>query len=130
MWTSGPTTRTVYRCIARPGTLGCGSLTVVAEPLDVLVRDAVIHAVSGAARKRTLKRRCRVDEEQARAVRVLADAELAELPTDETAVRAAWDAASVEWRRVLVATALKKVVVQPATRYVFDPDRVELVWRS
>jgi site-specific DNA recombinase len=35
-----------YACIKRPGAAGCGATTIVAEPLDRLITDAVLHRLS------------------------------------------------------------------------------------
>jgi hypothetical protein len=64
-----------YACVARPGSPGCGKLTVTAAPLDELVRDAVIWAVSGPELAKTLAARRRGDAGETQAARELAAAE-------------------------------------------------------
>jgi site-specific DNA recombinase len=56
---------------------------------------------------------------------------LADLPRAEEALRAAWAAGSVDWRRVVLGTVLEAVVVGPAVRgrNRFDPHRIHPVWR-
>jgi DNA invertase Pin-like site-specific DNA recombinase len=64
-------------------------------------------------------------------------AELAELAPpveriDPNVARAAWPAMTLAEKRSLVAMFVDSVVVSPATRRGpgFDPDRVEIIWRS
>ncbi|WKZ82726.1 MAG: recombinase family protein [Acidimicrobiia bacterium] len=64
-----------YACVARPGGPGCGKLTVTAAPLDELVRDAVIFAVSGPELAKTLAARRRGDAGETQAARELTAAE-------------------------------------------------------
>lgn len=65
-----------YACVSRPGWSGCGKLTVTAAPLDELVRDAVIWAVTGPELAKTLAARRRGgDAGETQAARELADAE-------------------------------------------------------
>jgi site-specific DNA recombinase len=56
---------------------------------------------------------------------------LADLPRAEEALRAAWAAGSVDWRRVVLGAVLEAVVVGPAVRgrNRFDPHRIHPVWR-
>jgi DNA invertase Pin-like site-specific DNA recombinase len=64
-----------YACVSRPGRASCGNLAVVAEPVDDLVRDVVIHALAGPALTKARKARRSDDREQAAAARDLAAAE-------------------------------------------------------
>ena len=58
---------------------------------------------------------------------------LATLPADADALRAAWKAGDVEWKRALVRTVIDRIDIQPATKRgpKLDPDRVVpgIVWR-
>jgi site-specific DNA recombinase len=56
---------------------------------------------------------------------------LADLPRAEEALRAAWAAGSIDWRRVVLGAVLEAVVVRPAVRgrNRFDPHRIHPVWR-
>jgi DNA invertase Pin-like site-specific DNA recombinase len=57
---------------------------------------------------------------------------LADLPSGGEAVRAAWEAHQVDWRRRLVAVVLEAVIIGPETmrgRHTLDPSRVQLIWR-
>lgn len=47
------------------------------------------------------------------------------------AIRAAWDAADVGWRRSLLATVVDRVVIHPVGKggHVFRPEAVEVRWR-
>lgn len=164
-----------YACIRRPGHSGCGKTTVVAAPLDDLIRDAVINSLAGRHLAKARKQRASRDGEERAAARELADAErrleelagdfadgtigrrewlaarerlekriaeasrtldrnrgpLADLPSDADALREAWDAGTVEWRRAVVGTVIERVTVAPAARAraKFDPDRVDITWR-
>lgn len=64
-----------YACVSRPGQPGCGRLTVVAAPLDQLIRDTVIIALAGPELAKTLASHNGDDAAEAGAVRELADAE-------------------------------------------------------
>jgi DNA invertase Pin-like site-specific DNA recombinase len=61
MWTShkNESGRRVarYTCLKRPGAPGCGKIGVVAEPLDQLITDAVIHRLETPAMTRALTRK-------------------------------------------------------------------------
>jgi DNA invertase Pin-like site-specific DNA recombinase len=164
-----------YACVKGPGKPGCGALTVVAEPVDNLVRDIVLHALAGPALAHARKARRSDDRAQAAAARELSDAEerlqalaemfaggelsrreyaagrdkakeriiaatkvldaqhgiRADLPSNADAVRAKWDAASVEWRRALLGTVIESITIKPTVNTnVFDPERVEVVWNA
>jgi hypothetical protein len=57
---------------------------------------------------------------------------LADLLSGGEAVRAAWEAHQVDWRRRLVAVVLEAVIIGPETmrgRHTLDPSRVQLIWR-
>jgi DNA invertase Pin-like site-specific DNA recombinase len=163
-----------YACVKGPGKPGCGALTVVGEPLDELVRDMVVHALSGPALAKARKQRKSDDRAQAGAARDLADAEerletlaqdyaagdisrreytagrdtakeriaaatkildahhgiRADLPGDEDALRAAWEAGTNEWRRALITSVIESITVLPAKPSpVFDAERVEITWK-
>ena len=64
-----------YACVSRPGAPGCGNLTVTGEPLDTLVRDAVLQALAGPGLARARHQLAGDDEEQAKAARELEAAE-------------------------------------------------------
>ena len=53
------------------------------------------------------------------------------LPSGSGALRDAWDAGDVQWRRRLLGAVLERVVLHPAVRgrNTFDPDRLEYRWR-
>jgi hypothetical protein len=58
---------------------------------------------------------------------------LADIPADELALRARWDAADVDWRRSLLRAVVDRVVIAPATRRgrgVFELGRIDIVWRA
>jgi site-specific DNA recombinase len=57
---------------------------------------------------------------------------MATLPRGEEALRAAWEAGSIDWRRQLVAAVLERVTIDRAVRgrNRFDPRRLSLTWRE
>jgi len=165
-----------YACVSRPGQPGCGQLTVVAAPLDQLIRDAVILALTGPELAKTLAAHRGDDEAEAQAARDLADAEsrreetaamyaaaqitrrewstirqvtdqriadatrllnrrrgpLADLPVDQTALRQAWDTATIDWRRALIGAVIETLTVRPVDRptNTFDPTRIHITWAA
>ena len=91
-----------YACVSRPGRPGCGKLTVVAAPLDELIREAVIIAVAGPELAKTLAAHRGDDGEEAGAARDLADAESRR---DETAAMfAAAEITRREWLTIRQVT--------------------------
>jgi DNA invertase Pin-like site-specific DNA recombinase len=64
-----------YCCIKRPGAPGCGATTVVAERLDELITDAVLHRLGTRAMAKALRKppRRRVDVDVTRLERDLED---------------------------------------------------------
>jgi len=99
------------------------------ERLQVLADE---FAASNISRREWMAGRDRA-QERIRAAQKVLDADagpLADLPGDETALRAAWDAGNIDWRRALIQTVIDKAVVKPAPRPAprFDPDRVEIRW--
>ncbi|HKA04532.1 MAG TPA: zinc ribbon domain-containing protein, partial [Acidimicrobiales bacterium] len=56
---------------------------------------------------------------------------LAGLPDTNTALRDAWDAGDVQWRRALLGAVVEAVTVSPAgPSKTFDPERVAITWRA
>lgn len=59
LWTSGRKGRgrriRRYACVKRPGAPGCGATTIVAEPLDRLITDAVMRRLSTRAIARAMR---------------------------------------------------------------------------
>lgn len=47
------------------------------------------------------------------------------------AVREAWEAGDLEWRRALLAVVVDRVMLHPCVRgrRMFDPTKVEIIWR-
>ena len=163
-----------YACVLRPGAPGCGKLTVTAAPLDELVRDSVIWAVSGPELAKTLASRRRGNADETQAARELGDAEarreeaaamfgageitrrewlkirevteqriaeasrllnrhagpIANLPKGEKALRQAWDAGTIEWRRALIGAVVGLLTVRPVDRPIntCDPSCVDITW--
>ena len=56
---------------------------------------------------------------------------LKDLPGSQKALRDAWDANTVEWRRAVLDAVVDEVIVKPSrpTRS-FDPDRISIAWRA
>jgi DNA invertase Pin-like site-specific DNA recombinase len=158
-----------YACIKRPGSPGCGATTIVAEPLDELLTEAVVQRLSTKAftqarirkpkprhpddnvsriereledlaadygngtisRREWLAARTPLEERLARARRTLdannGTAALAPLRNGD--VRAAWAKLDVARKRAVLEVLIERVTINPATRHVFDPDRIDVVWR-
>jgi hypothetical protein len=57
---------------------------------------------------------------------------LAALPVGERALREAWASRGLSWRRTVLAAVVERVVLHPCLqgRNVFDPSRIEVVWRT
>ncbi len=57
---------------------------------------------------------------------------IATLPQGEDALRAAWQAGSIDWRRQVIAAAVERVTISRAVRgrNTFDPSRVGVTWRE
>jgi uncharacterized protein YqgQ len=55
---------------------------------------------------------------------------LSDLPESESALRDAWESASLDWRRTVVQAVIDRVVIGPAVRgrNFFDPGRVTVEW--
>jgi DNA invertase Pin-like site-specific DNA recombinase len=174
LWTSarndayGRTPR--YACIKRPGAPGCGATTVVAEPLDELITEAVLHRLGTKAMARALSRKPKrtkaepdlvgierdlddlasdfgagrisrrewlsarkpLEERLARARRAVdATSGTAALGAfRDTDVRDTWERLDVDRRRAVLSALVDRIVINPAKRPVFDPDRVDVVWRA
>lgn len=167
-----------YACHPSPGgAKGCGRIAVAAEPVEAVVSEAVLSALSGPGLEDALRAASGEDAERAELIASLqadearldelatlyADGQLdarswsvarerlqtraedtrkalqrrpglgvlGSLPTGDSALRAAWDAESVEWRRAVIAAVLDHVVVGPGRQgpRTFDPSRLDLVWR-
>ncbi len=84
-----------YACVSRPGSPGCGKLTVTGGPLDALVRDAVLHALAGPGLARARKQLAGDDAQQRQAVRELAAAEARQ--TEAAALFASGEISRKEW---------------------------------
>lgn len=98
LWSAQTKDRLRYRCFKRPGHDGCGRLSVSATPVERLVRDAVLTAISGPALAEARRQVASDDADQARAAESLADAEerleqVAEMFADGTLSRREWLAA-------------------------------------
>ena len=100
-----------YACVSRPGQAGCGKLTVVAGPLDELIRDAVIVAITGPELAKTLAAHSSDNDLEAGAARDLADAESRR---DEAA--AMFAAAEIDRREWLTIRAVTDQRIADATR--------------
>lgn len=75
----------------------------------------------------------RIDVARAELGEQEAGAALDGLPTDEKGLRAAWEAADVPTRREILTAVVERIVVNPASlrgRRAFDPNRINVVWRS
>ena len=73
----------------------------------------------------------RRDATEAALSRVRVTSGLAGLPTDFAGLQAAWAEHDPVWRRALVRVVIERVTIHPTeVRGRFDPDRIEIGWRS
>jgi site-specific DNA recombinase len=78
----------------------------------------------------------RMEATRRRLGRLILSSTLADLPSGERALRAAWNAhedpVGLPWRRALIGAVVERVVLHPCVRgrNVFDPTRIEVVWRA
>jgi site-specific DNA recombinase len=157
---------------------GCGKLGRLADPLEALIRDAVLYrlasrelltALAGAQRgddRSELYEQLRTAEEKLEKIEVahFTDGHLSragylaarqtlqtraeaarralsqrdgtsfllDLPAGKQELQARWDASDNSWRRNLVAAVVERVIVNPAVkgRNLFDPSKIDVVWRA
>lgn len=169
-----------YQCVSVVPYGGCGRVSVVMTPLEDMVRDAVIDALTGPNLAGALKAALGDDEDQAALVNSIREADLrleqlardhyadrvisrseffaareaiekakakaerrlknstaskvlAALPSDAETLRKEWDNRDLGWKRAVIGAVLDRVAVSRAKtrgRNVFDPSRVEFVWRA
>jgi DNA invertase Pin-like site-specific DNA recombinase len=57
---------------------------------------------------------------------------LATLPSGGAALRKAWAAADLDWRRAVLGAVVERVTLQPARRGInkFDPSKIAMTWRA
>ena len=74
----------------------------------------------------------RMDATRRRLAGQAATRTLAALPVGEQALREAWENRGLSWRRAVLAAVVERVVLHPCLqgRNVFDPSRIEVVWRT
>lgn len=166
-----------YVCIAGPDHGGgCGRLTVIAEPLEELVADAVLYRLDSPELAAALSGRASEDAQTAalsdslgedrmlldELARLLADRQIAmrewmtaRKPIEDriadterrlarltrtgpltglvgtgTDLRTKWEGVALTSQAAIVAAIVDRVVVAPALgSRVFDPNRVEIIWR-
>ena len=108
-----------YGCIKRPGAPGCGATTIVAEPFETLITEAVLHRLDSdamAAASKPKRTRGRVDLDLTRIERQLED-----LASDYGAgviTKREWERAreQLEKRRTRAKTTSKPTARQPHSR--------------
>jgi DNA invertase Pin-like site-specific DNA recombinase len=83
-----------YACIKRPGAPGCGATTIVAEPLDELLTEAVVQRLSSKALTRALTCKPKVRR---------ADADLGRIETELEDLAADYGAGHISRREWLAA---------------------------
>jgi site-specific DNA recombinase len=73
----------------------------------------------------------RMDTTRRRLAGQAATRTLAALPVGERALREAWESRGLNWRRAVLEAVVERVVLHPCLqgRNVFDPSRIEVVWR-
>jgi DNA invertase Pin-like site-specific DNA recombinase len=83
-----------YRCVKRPGAPGCGRTTILAEPLDQCITDAVVFRLSSKAVARSLSRPVK---------RPNSDADLEQIERDLELLAADYGAGTITRREWLTA---------------------------
>jgi DNA invertase Pin-like site-specific DNA recombinase len=126
-------TRARRRTRSRKRTGGQDHAKALARAEQHLEQLAVDHARDRITRREWLAARDDLHAQIAEHTRAL-DTDtgpLASLPGTQKALRDAWEAGTVEWRRAVLAAAVDAVVVNPAgPSRTFDPERVEIRWRA
>jgi site-specific DNA recombinase len=109
------------------------ALQVDQDRLDELV-DAFADGTLGRADFARARARveARMDTTRRRLAGQAATRTLAALPVGERALREAWESRGLSWRRAVLAAVVERVVLHPCLqgRNVFDPSRIEVVWRT
>ncbi len=163
-----------YVCLKRPGQPGCGKVGVVAEPLDTLIIEAVLHrlgtkAMASALKRKPDKKLAKVDLDLAQIERDLEDlaadhgaghitrrewlaaktpldkrrteaikqidltiGTVALAPFEGNDVRVVWDKLDTDRKRNVLGILIERIVIKPAAKPAqrFNPDRVDVVWKS
>lgn len=103
------------------------------DALDQLARD--FYAERLLSRSEFLAAKAaldvKIDAVRGQLARVDSGRVFIDFPRSEKALREAWAARGIEWRRALVDAVFERVLVHPAVkgRNYFDPQRVELVFK-
>jgi site-specific DNA recombinase len=109
------------------------ALQVNQDRLDELVDAFADGTLSRADFARARARvEARMDATRRRLAGQAATRTLAALPVGERALREAWASRGLSWRRAVLAAVVERVVLHPCLqgRNVFDPSRIEVVWRT
>jgi hypothetical protein len=109
------------------------TLQVDQDRLDELVDAFADGTLSRADLARARARvEARMDTTRRRLAGQAATRTLAALPVGERALREAWATRGLSWRRAVLAAVVERVVLHPCLqgRNVFDPSRIEVVWRT
>ncbi|HZA81309.1 MAG TPA: hypothetical protein VFC13_07540 [Actinomycetes bacterium] len=99
------------------------------ELVDAFADGTLRRADFARARARV---EARMDATRRRLAGQAATRTLASLPVGERALREAWESRGLSWRRAVLAAVVERVVLHPCLpgRNVFDPSRIEVVWRT
>jgi site-specific DNA recombinase len=109
------------------------ALQVGQDRLDELVDAFADGTLSRADFARARARvEARMDATRRRLAGQAATRTLATLPVGERALREAWESRGLSWRRAVLAAVVERVVLHPCLpgRNVFDPSRIEVIWRT
>ncbi len=106
----------------------------LADAEDRKEQAAALFAAGEISRREWMAARTKA-EERAQAARRVLDRHagpLADLPSSETALRQAWEAGSIAWRRALISAVIDRITVHPSAGHAnrFDPNRVSINWRA
>jgi hypothetical protein len=55
---------------------------------------------------------------------------LADVLTAPEGISETWDAQPIAWQREVLAAAIERIDIGPRTRSRWQPERVEIVWRT
>lgn len=133
----GPALTRAIRAEAKKGNREAELLRAIRkdeEALEQLARDHYVDGRIGRAEFLAVRPslEARLEKSKGQLAGLDRDTLLVDVASGGEAVRAAWDERGLEWRRALFRTVLERVVVHKAVvgRNFFDPEKIELVWRS
>jgi site-specific DNA recombinase len=160
------------------GYVGCGKVSRLAEPIEMLVSEAVLYRLESEdlaaalapktpdvrpllERYQFLQQRLQdlvqdyatglLDRQQLAQAKGVVESEIGQIQAELSAtqprqvfsvvqasqeIKVAWEHEGIEWRRNLISLLVEKVVVHPGypgrsrwRDFVFDPHKIEIIWR-